>query len=116
MRRNSLSVRFWSSAERHLKTLVKGLLLLNVLDLVLTIGWIDKGIAREGNILLRALINVSPFLFILVKITIVTGGALILWKLRAHRLASAGIVLSFGIYCLVLLYHLHMANLYLAHS
>jgi hypothetical protein len=91
--------------------LVQGLLVLNLLDGVLTLIWVRTGIAVEANPLLADLVQANGMAFMAVKLAFVSACVLVLWRLRTRKLAVAGLVLSFGVYSTLFLYHLGIAAL-----
>jgi hypothetical protein len=104
---------FAISAEQHGRLLLgmaKWLLVLNVLDGIFTLIWIEHFGARELNIMMRDLAHGSPMLFMLVKFSLVSLGTLFLWRHRHNPLAAISIVVAFFSYYLVTLLHLQYAS------
>ena len=93
---------------RWLRWIIAAVLVLNVLDAILTLLWVESGRAREANLLLAPLIDQDPLLFVAVKFALVLLGALLLWRLRTHRLAVVSIFVAFLAYYWLLLYHLRL--------
>lgn len=91
---------------RWLLSILKALLLLNLLDAIFTLWWVGTGAAVEANALLRDLVVDHPMRFVLTKLGLVSLGSLLLWRLRQHPLAVIAIFGAFFIYYLVLLHHL----------
>lgn len=87
-------------------SILKALLLLNLLDAIFTLWWVGTGVAVEANALLRDLVVDHPIRFVLTKLGLVSLGSLLLWRLRQHPLAVIAIFGAFFIYYLVLLHHL----------
>jgi len=108
----SATVRFFSleigTSEQYLwlLSILKALLLLNLLDAIFTLWWVGTGAAVEGNALLRDLVVDHPIRFMLAKLGLVSFGSLLLWRLRQHPLAVIAIFGAFFVYYLVLLHHL----------
>jgi hypothetical protein len=96
---------------KRIYSIVKGIIILNLLDTVFTLIWVKKGIAEEANIILKNIVNNSPVGFVFVKIVLVSFGSLLLWRYRSHPFAIIGLVFAFIIYSLVLIYHMHYVNL-----
>ena len=92
---------------------VKVVLILNLLDAVFTLIWVQAGFAQEANILLRDIVNHHPVMFCLVKTLLVSFGSWLLWRRRHHPLAVIGLFLGFMLYYSVLLYHLQFASLFM---
>ena len=95
--------------QRHfqwLKQIIGFILVLNVLDAVFTLYWINAGLAEEANVLLRYLVEHYPSLFIIVKFSLVLAGSYILWRFRHNKYAVIGIFLAFIVYYALLIYHI----------
>ena len=88
-----------------LRLLVVAVVLLNLLDAVFTLVWVESGVATEANLLLEAILSRSAIAFVVVKMSLVSMGVLLLWRQRQRRLAVYGIRLSFAAYNSLLLYH-----------
>lgn len=89
-----------------LLSILKALLLLNLLDAIFTLWWVGTGVAVEANALLRDLVVDHPVRFVLTKLGLVSAGSILLWRLRQHPLAVIAIFGAFLVYYLVLLHHL----------
>jgi hypothetical protein len=98
---------------RWLQGIVKWLLVLNLLDGIFTLVWVQYFYAEEYNLMLRDLAQGDMVLFMLVKLTLVSLGAIFLWRNRSHPLAVIAIFFAFLAYYLVLLYHLRYTTLIL---
>ncbi len=81
-------------------------LVCNAADAVLTVVWVQNGIAEEANVLLRGLVNDHPLLFVALKLVLVPCGLFLLWRLRRHSLALVGLYAIFAVYGAVFLRHL----------
>lgn len=92
-----------------LRLVVVALLLLNLLDAVFTLVWVEAGIAKEANLLLEGILSQSAMGFMLVKLTLVSLGVLLLWRHREHKLAVAGLAVACFAYNSLLVYHLGIA-------
>lgn len=86
--------------------LLKLVLLLNLFDALFTLVWVRTGLAYEANPLLRLLVSEHPLSFTSAKLALVSLGSWLLWRHRRQSLATAGILLAFVFYYLVLVYHL----------
>ena len=91
---------------RWLGWVVKAALVLNLLDAVFTLVWVGSGVAEEANPLLAELVVERPVLFVVTKLTLVSGASWLLWQNRDRPLAVAAIFLSFGVYYAILVHHL----------
>jgi hypothetical protein len=97
-----------------LEGLVKALLVLNLLDAVFTLFWINVGLAKEANALMRNLVHNHPVGFVAVKLALVALGSYLLWVRRKSPSAVVAIFAMFFVYYLVLLHHLRYSSLFLS--
>jgi hypothetical protein len=95
---------------RWLNGIAKWLLVLNLLDGIFTLIWVEHFGAGELNVLMRGLVYNSPLLFMLVKLTLVSLGTLFLWRNRSNKLAVVSLYVAFFSYYLVLLFHLQYSS------
>jgi hypothetical protein len=91
-------------------------LVLNLLDAVATLMWIEMGVAAEANVLLVDLVDRGAMPFMLVKLTLVSLGVLLLWRQRSRWLARAGAVTVAVVYVGLLAVHVHVARVAVAHA
>ena len=96
---------------RWLYGIAKWLLVLNLLDGVFTLIWVQYFGADELNIMMSDLVQSNALLFMLVKLTLVSLGTLFLWRNRSNPLAVISIFLAFFSYYLVLLFHLQYSSM-----
>lgn len=97
-----------------LQGIVKSVVVLNLLDAVFTLWWVRLGLAEEANALLRDLVSERPVMFMLVKLVLVSLGAIFLWLRRRQAFAVIAIFAVFFIYYLVLLHHLRHSTIFIA--
>lgn len=100
---------------RWLEGIIKSLLVLNLLDAVFTLFWVEAGLAQEANAFMRELVNRHAVLFVTVKTALVALGSYLLWQRRHRPVAVVGIFAVFLAYYAVLLYHLQYSS-YLLHA
>jgi hypothetical protein len=81
-------------------------LILNLLDALFTIGFVQLGAAEEANPLMAGPLAQSPLSFMLVKLSLVSLCVALLWRLRNHRSANAALFASAGVYMVLLAYHI----------
>jgi hypothetical protein len=90
--------------------LLKLVLIMNLLDGIFTIFWVDLGLAVEANPLMNAYYAYHPIYFMLVKNILVCGAAyLVAGYLRSRRVRLITI-LAFCLYFLILSYHILMLH------
>ena len=94
---------------RWLRTIVVAVIVLNLFDAVLTLIWVQLGVATEANLLLEGVLSRSAVLFMLVKMSLVSLGVGLLWRQRARPLAIFGIALVFCAYATLLVHHMRVA-------
>lgn len=95
---------------RWLYAIAKWVLVLNLLDGVFTLIWVQYFGAAERNFMLSDLVETNALLFMLVKLTLVSLGTLFLWRYRSNALAVISMFLAFFSYYLVLLVHLEYTS------
>ena len=95
---------------RWLWWMLSAVIVLNVIDAVFTIGWVESGLANEANPLMAILMG-NPILFISIKTTLVSCGVVLLWFRRHRPFAVIGIVLIFVVYYAILLHHLRAIDI-----
>jgi len=94
---------------RWLWWMLSAVIVLNVVDAIFTIGWVESGLAREANPLMAILME-QPILFICIKLALVSLGVVLLWLRRQRPAAVIGIVLIFVAYYAILLHHLRAVD------
>jgi hypothetical protein len=95
--------------------IVKAMIVLNLLDAVFTLFWVQAGLAKEANAVMRLLVNEHALLFVVAKLALFSLGSLLLWRLRGHALAVVALFVAFVLYYLVLLQHLAFSSLFVRH-
>jgi hypothetical protein len=102
----------WLGTPQHYRWLhgiVKTVLVLNLLDAIFTLVWVQGGLAHEANLFIDRLMEGYGFPFIAVKLGLVGMGSWLLWQRREHPTAVVAIFIAFVAYYLVLLYHVQYA-------
>jgi len=92
---------FWMAAA---------VVILNLVDALFTLGFIELGAATEANPLMALLLASGPVTFMIGKLTLVSMGVLLLWRYRARRSAICGLVCATTVYIALCIYHMHAAN------
>ena len=92
------------SRDRLLLLLLIELWALNVADLALTRYSLWLGFATESNGIMDYFLRAGTVQALAFKVGIVTIGALMLWRLRAYRIATVAAVLLTGILAAVVSY------------
>jgi hypothetical protein len=90
-----------------MSTLAKSILLfsLNWLDAQLTLVWVRKGVATEGNGLMAHLLDMGDAPFLLVKIAIGAFAAYVLYRCSRYKLARRGMTVVLGLYLGLMVIH-----------
>ena len=91
---------------RWLHGIAEWILVLNLLDGVFTLVWVEYFGAGEKNLMMRDLVHDSALLFMMATLSLVSLGILFLWRNRNNPLAVVSLFLAFFSYYLVLLFHL----------
>jgi hypothetical protein len=78
---------------------------MNVLDGYLTAGWLELGVIEEANPLMAFLLEVGPWVFMWVKVTLVTLGCFLLWRYRHRGSSQMSLLLVLGVYGWVMVKH-----------
>lgn len=95
---------------RWLDGIVRTVIVLNLLDALLTLWWVEAGFATEANPFIRWIVEEHAVLFVVSKLSVVMLSTLLLWRLRSRALAVIGIFAAFLVYYGILLYHLSFAS------
>ncbi|MCZ6918835.1 MAG: DUF5658 family protein [Gemmatimonadetes bacterium] len=98
---------------RWLDGIVRSVIVLNLLDAIFTLAWIQADLAEEGNVLMRDLAHGDALTFMLAKLTVVSLGIYMLWRRRSRPLAVVSVFVAFLLYYVVLLYHLEFSSILL---
>lgn len=96
---------------RWLETIIRVVLVLNMLDALLTLVWVYSGFATEANPLMEDLVHNHPVMFVVVKFSLVTLGSVLLLRLRKRPMSVVAIFFAFLAYYCILLYHLQAMDL-----
>jgi len=99
-----------------LKGIIVAVFLMNLADGMLTLYWMQAGLAVESNPLMAALIAIDPALFMVVKMALIVMGTSLLWRFRFRASAVLGMFLVFFVYYGILIYHLSALGLPLVRS
>lgn len=98
-----------TSLETSLKGRLVALLLLNLVDGLFTLVFLQLHLAEEANPLMAAAYAGSPALFLTLKLVLVQGGALLLWATRTCTAARAALLAGLGLYAGIVAYHCSFA-------
>lgn len=108
-----------AARPRVVFALAASLLVFNLVDALCTLGVVHVGAATEANPLMDLLLRGGPLTFMVGKLALVSLGVALLWRLRQHRAAVAGLAAATTIYALLCIYHIrsvHAVAGYLAAS
>jgi hypothetical protein len=86
--------------------LILPILALNLADAVFTLGWIDVGLATEGNPVMAAMLSLHPLTFVATKLGLVGLGLALLHRQRRNPTAQLAATFAFFVYVGILCYHL----------
>ena len=88
--------------------------LLNLLDVILTVFWVNAGFATEVNPLMENALELGAGPFAAAKLSLVSLSLYLLWLRRDRVLAVAGVVIALCAYLCILYCHLQAVNLLVA--
>ena len=91
--------------DDRMRKLLTGLFVLNFLDAILTLVWIQVGFATEANPIMDAVMKIHPSLFVLAKVALVSACLGILWTHRSRALARFCTTFGFSVYSMIIVYH-----------
>lgn len=98
---------FWTGLESfYLSPASVALLVLNLLDGLFTLTFLQMDVAEELNPLMRVAYNQSPLLFMAAKLVIVNAGLSLLCMHRGLPASRAAIRAGALIYAIINVYHL----------
>lgn len=80
-------------------------LVLNVLDAIFTLVWVESGLGTEANPVLSGLVA-QPILFMIAKIVAVSLGVSVFWRYLARPISAVAVIVSNTVYLGVCAYHL----------
>ena len=80
---------------------------LNILDAIMTLFWIDLGVAKEANPMMAAALEGGAAHFLICKISLVALGCLLLYKYRKNLLSKGTTAFAAGCYISLGFYHLY---------
>ena len=82
------------------------LVFFNIIDAMMTSAWLETGMAREANPLMRYCWELSPFVFLFVKLFVFNVCCLFIYAHKEVRRAAKAIKFLTVVYGLLALYHL----------
>ncbi len=81
-------------------------IVLNLVDALWTLTYIEAGVARESNPLMEKALAFGPIAFVLAKLALVSLSVLLLWRLRERRSAAVALWSGAMTYTAIACYHL----------
>jgi len=81
------------------------LLVLNLLDGLFTLAFLQAGVAEEANPLMRMAYEHSPVAFMGIKLGLVNAGAALLWVNRETPAARTALTIGVFMYAAIVAYH-----------
>ncbi|HYV47126.1 MAG TPA: DUF5658 family protein [Myxococcaceae bacterium] len=91
--------------EASLRARMVALLVLNLLDALFTLAFLQLHLAEEANPLMAAAYAGSPVLFLVLKLALVHSGAVLLWIHRATPAARGALAAGVALYAAIVVYH-----------
>lgn len=93
-------------SKRRLTQFASAIVILNLLDAMFTLAYVSTGVARESNPFMQGVLAASPVVFMLAKISLVSLGVLLLWRLGHKKIAMGALLGATAMYTIVIGYHL----------
>ncbi len=81
-------------------------LVLNLIDCIFTLAVVTAGLATEANPLMDVSLSWGTSFFVAIKLSLVSLGVGLLWRLRGRVSAVFGLVLMAGVYIAIATHHL----------
>ena len=82
------------------------LMVFNVVDAFYTLMWVQSGLAVEANPLMNSALSMGPGAFIIIKMTMVSLGLILLWRLRENKFARITVLVPAVFYSVVIGSHI----------
>ena len=101
-------------SRRFIELAAAALIVLNLLDAIFTLLWVESGIASEGNPIMDRAMTHGPVGFMVIKLALVSLCVLLLWRLRHRRAAAISLVTCAIAYSAVMLVHLSAVPVFVA--
>jgi hypothetical protein len=101
------------STSRALTWAAGLVVVLNLLDAMWTLAFVEGGHAGEANPLMNSALNHGPVGFMVTKLALVSLSVLLLWRLRDRTAATVGLYSGAAAYTAVVAYHLSNTHLLL---
>lgn len=101
-------------SRRLIELAAAALIVLNLLDAIFTLLWVESGIASEGNPIMGRAMTHGPVGFMVIKLALVSLCVLLLWRLRDRRAAAISLVTCAIAYSAVILVHLSAVPVFVA--
>lgn len=93
-------------SKRWLLRIASAVVVLNLLDAIFTLLYTSGHLASEGNPLMDTALAVSPVLFMVTKLSLVSLCVFMLWRYGHRSSAMLGLVASTVMYVILIGYHL----------
>ena len=101
--------------ESHYFLLASALIIMNLIDAVFTLGFVELGAATEANPIMEILLSSGPVLFVIGKMGLVSLGVVLLWRFRHVKAALVGLITTTGVYSVLCAYHFTSAKMVYDH-
>ena len=85
--------------------MLKMILIMNLVDAIATLVWINLGIAEEDNPIMAFVLESDPSVFVIIKTVLVILSILLLWRMRTEMLARILVIPVFLSYVYVMILH-----------
>lgn len=94
-----------AAAGRAIRWAACLVIILNMMDAVWTLMFVQVGAADEGNPLMDQALSQGPVIFMIAKLALVSLSVTLLWRLRHRRSATVGLFSAAMTYIVICGYH-----------
>ena len=94
------------TTRRFVEIAAFAVIVLNLLDAIFTLVWVESGVASEGNPFMDRAMAHGPLGFMAIKLALVSLCVGLLWRLRHRRAAATALITCAIAYAAVMLVHL----------
>ena len=102
------------TTRRIVELAAAAVIILNLLDAVFTLLWVESGVASEGNPFMGQAMAHGPVGFMAIKLALVSLCVGLLWRLRYRRAAATALVTCALAYSAVMIVHLSAVPVFVA--
>lgn len=102
------AIKKFSSSDRFYFSTLGAILIMNLLDAVFTLIWVEGGFTEELNPIMVEALSLGPVAFMVLKLSLVSLAVWLLWMRRQKKIARILVPALALVYCSVVGIHLCM--------